>query len=168
MPPICPEGTACVKRALGMCCQVEGTIIWWGKRWWLERGGQREGGSMGKRQARIPRESSTLTLAGVGSRGRALLAMVALAHPSYPFDRDQEDYEVVRKVGRGKYSEVFEGTNVVNEARCVIKILKPVKKKKIRLELPSFGTFPSPPPPSSSPLFLPSPGRRADIAGMCA
>lgn len=29
--------------------------------------------------------------------------------------RDQEDYEVIRKVGRGKYSEVFEGVNVVND-----------------------------------------------------
>jgi hypothetical protein len=26
---------------------------------------------------------------------------------------EQEDYEVVRKIGRGKYSEVFEGLNVV-------------------------------------------------------
>ncbi|KAM0842144.1 hypothetical protein ACQ4PT_058543 [Festuca glaucescens] len=43
---------------------------------------------------------------------------------------EQDDYEVVRKVGRGKYSEVFEGVNVTNDERCVIKILKPVKKKK--------------------------------------
>ncbi|KAF3324015.1 Casein kinase II subunit alpha [Carex littledalei] len=43
---------------------------------------------------------------------------------------DQENYEVVRKVGRGKYSEVFEGINVSTNERCVIKILKPVKKKK--------------------------------------
>ncbi len=42
---------------------------------------------------------------------------------------------MIRKVGRGKYSEVFEGINVVNDARCVIKILKPVKKKKIRREI---------------------------------
>ncbi|KAF5958313.1 hypothetical protein HYC85_005538 [Camellia sinensis] len=48
---------------------------------------------------------------------------------------DQEDYEVVRKVGRGKYSEVFEGINVNNNERCVIKILKPVKKKKIKREI---------------------------------
>ncbi|GLJ12921.1 hypothetical protein SUGI_0200570 [Cryptomeria japonica] len=48
---------------------------------------------------------------------------------------DQEDYEVVRKVGRGKYSEVFEGVNVVNNERCIIKILKPVKKKKIKREI---------------------------------
>lgn len=40
---------------------------------------------------------------------------------------DQEDYEVIRKIGRGKYSEVFDGVNVVNNARCCIKILKPVK-----------------------------------------
>lgn len=45
---------------------------------------------------------------------------------------DQEDYEVVRKIGRGKYSEVFDGINVVNKQRCVVKILKPVKKKKIK------------------------------------
>lgn len=45
---------------------------------------------------------------------------------------DQEDYEVVRKIGRGKYSEVFEGMNVLNNTKCVIKILKPVKKKKIK------------------------------------
>lgn len=44
---------------------------------------------------------------------------------------DQDDYEVVRKVGRGKYSEVFEGINVNNSEKCIIKILKPVKKKKV-------------------------------------
>lgn len=45
--------------------------------------------------------------------------------------RDQDEYEVVQKVGRGKYSEVFEGVNVTNNEKCVIKILKPVKKKKV-------------------------------------
>jgi len=35
-------------------------------------------------------------------------------------------------VGRGKYSEVFEGVNIVNNQKCIIKILKPVKKKKAR------------------------------------
>ena len=39
---------------------------------------------------------------------------------------EQDDYEVVRKLGRGKYSEVFEGRHV-NGGKCVIKILKPVK-----------------------------------------
>jgi len=102
---------------------------------------------------------------------------------------DQEGYEVVRKVGRGKYSEVFEvsarrwgeqvarlvgrgcfvcsvhdcgarqsamlpraglpsspmhqqptkrtlqGICVPSNSRCIIKILKPVKKKKIRREI---------------------------------
>ncbi|KAG8474697.1 hypothetical protein CXB51_031202 [Gossypium anomalum] len=48
---------------------------------------------------------------------------------------DQDDYEVIRKVGRGKYIEVFEGKNVNNNERCVIKILKPVKKKKIKREI---------------------------------
>ncbi|MFQ6636584.1 hypothetical protein Gotur_013503 [Gossypium turneri] len=48
---------------------------------------------------------------------------------------DQDGYEVIQKVGRGKYSEVFEGKNVNNNERCVIKILKPVKKKKIKREI---------------------------------
>uniref|UniRef100_A0A6B2LA51 non-specific serine/threonine protein kinase n=1 Tax=Arcella intermedia TaxID=1963864 RepID=A0A6B2LA51_9EUKA len=46
-----------------------------------------------------------------------------------------EDYEVVKKLGRGKYSDVFEAINVVNSQKCVIKILKPVKKKKIKREI---------------------------------
>jgi len=46
-----------------------------------------------------------------------------------------DDYEIVRKVGRGKYSEVFEGVCVTNNEKCIIKILKPVKKKKIRREI---------------------------------
>ncbi|KAI8048967.1 hypothetical protein BDF22DRAFT_239146 [Syncephalis plumigaleata] len=47
----------------------------------------------------------------------------------------QENYEVVRKIGRGKYSEVFEGVTVDGNRPCVIKVLKPVKKKKIRREI---------------------------------
>jgi len=46
-----------------------------------------------------------------------------------------EDYEVIRKIGRGKYSEVFQGINIRNKEKCVIKILKPVKKKKIKREI---------------------------------
>lgn len=38
-------------------------------------------------------------------------------------------------LGRGKYSEVFEGINVANYQKCVIKVLKPVKKKKIKREI---------------------------------
>ncbi|MBA0715857.1 hypothetical protein Golax_014737 [Gossypium laxum] len=48
---------------------------------------------------------------------------------------EQDDYEVVRKVGRGKYSEVFEGVHITDNEKCVIKILKPVKKKKIKREI---------------------------------
>jgi len=51
--------------------------------------------------------------------------------PKKKKNRDQDDYEVVRKVGRGKYSEVFEGVNSVSNEHCIIKILKPVKKKKV-------------------------------------
>merc|ERR1712232_1275544 len=47
----------------------------------------------------------------------------------------QEDYEVTRKVGRGKYSEVFEGNFISTRDKCVIKILKPAEKKKIKREI---------------------------------
>lgn len=49
---------------------------------------------------------------------------------------EQDTYEVVRKVGRGKYSEVFEGVRAqAIDQKCIIKILKPVKKKKIKREI---------------------------------
>lgn len=48
---------------------------------------------------------------------------------------EQDGYEVLRKVGKGKYSEVFEGFRTASEERCVIKILKPVRKKKIKREI---------------------------------
>ncbi|KAI7872567.1 casein kinase II subunit alpha [Spinellus fusiger] len=47
----------------------------------------------------------------------------------------QDNYEVIRKVGRGKYSEVFEGITTSSSEKCVIKVLKPVKKKKIKREI---------------------------------
>jgi casein kinase II subunit alpha len=46
-----------------------------------------------------------------------------------------DNYEIVRKIGRGKYSEVFEGINTLTNEKIVIKILKPVKKKKIKREI---------------------------------
>ena len=46
-----------------------------------------------------------------------------------------DKYEVVKKIGRGKYSEVFDGYNTETNQRCVVKILKPVKKKKIKREI---------------------------------
>lgn len=48
---------------------------------------------------------------------------------------NQDLYEICRKVGRGKYSEVFEGKHVETQEQCVIKVLKPVKKKKIQREI---------------------------------
>ena len=49
--------------------------------------------------------------------------------------RNQDDYEVIRKIGRGKYSEVFEGISVLTKKMTVIKVLKPVKKRKIKREI---------------------------------
>lgn len=35
-----------------------------------------------------------------------------------------DDYQLIRKLGRGKYSEVFEGVKAPMDQKCVIKILK--------------------------------------------
>lgn len=46
----------------------------------------------------------------------------------------QENYEIVKKIGRGKYSDVFDGISLQTHQKVVIKILKPVKKAKIKRE----------------------------------
>ena len=52
-----------------------------------------------------------------------------------PHEKPKVQQELTASPGRGKYSEVFEGINVVNYQKCVIKVLKPVKKKKIKREI---------------------------------
>ena len=39
-------------------------------------------------------------------------------------NRNQDDYEIIRKLGSGKYSGVFEGVNILDHKRVTIKILK--------------------------------------------
>ncbi|KAJ7647268.1 kinase-like domain-containing protein [Roridomyces roridus] len=51
------------------------------------------------------------------------------------WSQDTDRYEVVRRLGGGKYSEVFEGIDTVTSDRCVIKVLKPVAPKKIKREI---------------------------------
>jgi casein kinase II subunit alpha len=46
-----------------------------------------------------------------------------------------DDYEVIKKLGQGRYSIVYEGYNVVNDERVVVKILKPVKLRRIKREV---------------------------------
>ena len=46
-----------------------------------------------------------------------------------------EGIELIKKIGRGKYSEVYEAIDSKTDNRVVVKILKPVKKTKIRREI---------------------------------
>eukprot|EP00939_MAST-03C_sp_MAST-3C-sp1_P000603 g603.t1 len=48
---------------------------------------------------------------------------------------NQDHYEVLKKIGRGKYSEVFLGRNRANRNKCVVKVLKPVRKGKVKREI---------------------------------
>ncbi|OIR58027.1 MAG: casein kinase II subunit alpha [Amphiamblys sp. WSBS2006] len=49
--------------------------------------------------------------------------------------REKERYAVVEKIGRGKYSDVFLGVDRVGKRRCVIKVLKPVRMRKMQREV---------------------------------
>lgn len=48
---------------------------------------------------------------------------------------NQEYYYATKKIGRGKYSEVFEGIDSRTDKKIIIKVLKPVKKRKIKREI---------------------------------
>lgn len=50
--------------------------------------------------------------------------LVSLTVFSFRVCSNQEDYQLVRKLGRGKYSEVFEAINITNNEKVVVKILK--------------------------------------------
>lgn len=60
-----------------------------------------------------------------------------VSHYYFNIFSQQDDYQIVRKLGRGKYSEVFEAINVTNNEKCVIKILK-VKYGLLVLMIGSF------------------------------
>jgi len=87
--------------------------------------------------------SSSMTSSSAAASRKKMYLESNLHRPKEYYDYEnlqvqwntQENYEVVKKIGRGKYSEVFEGINVANKERCVIKVLKPVKKKKIKREI---------------------------------
>ncbi|RZB89840.1 Pkinase and/or APH domain containing protein [Asbolus verrucosus] len=46
-----------------------------------------------------------------------------------------ENYSLIRKIGQGKYSLVFEGVHDVKNDSVVVKLLKPIKKPKIKREI---------------------------------
>ena len=53
----------------------------------------------------------------------------------------QDNYEFTMKLGRGRYSEVFRGVDLLQNQDVVIKILKPVKKIKVRREIKILDTL---------------------------
>uniref|UniRef100_A0A8C9U3I4 non-specific serine/threonine protein kinase n=1 Tax=Scleropages formosus TaxID=113540 RepID=A0A8C9U3I4_SCLFO len=71
-----------------------------------------------------------------GSRSRVYADVNTLKSREYwdyeahvPNWSNQEDYQLVRKLGRGKYSEVFEAININNNEKVVVKILKELYQK---------------------------------------
>ena len=45
-----------------------------------------------------------------------------------------DDYAIVKKIGRGKYSHVFEGINQRTKKQVAVKVLVPIKPEKIKRE----------------------------------
>lgn len=56
--------------------------------------------------------------------GGSLSQVTSPSFSSLTVYSNQDDYQLVRKLGRGKYSEVFEAINITNNERVVVKILK--------------------------------------------
>lgn len=46
-----------------------------------------------------------------------------------------EPYHIMKKIGHGKFGEVFEGISVKSGQMVAVKVLRPVKKKKLQREL---------------------------------
>lgn len=73
-------------------------------------------------------------------------AAAFLADSQPPSLSPQDAYEVVRKVGRGKYSEVFEGIRTASSERCIIKarrrrpLQRPRSEPSVRQSLSRPGT----------------------------
>ena len=53
----------------------------------------------------------------------------------YNLEYAENTYQITKKIGKGKYSEVFEGYNKLNNQPVAIKILKPIELRKIRREI---------------------------------
>ena len=51
---------------------------------------------------------------------------------THTYTRDIDRYEIINKIGKGKYSEVYTGICVDDDVNVVIKVLKPVKKSKMK------------------------------------
>ena len=55
---------------------------------------------------------------------------------NYQFETNSVDpYLIMSKLGRGKYSEVFEAINIPEDSKVVLKVLKPVALHKVRKEI---------------------------------
>lgn len=48
---------------------------------------------------------------------------------------EPDRYEIISRLGGGKYSEVFEAIDTANNEKCVIKVLKPILETKIKREI---------------------------------
>ncbi len=48
---------------------------------------------------------------------------------------NEDKYELIRMIGKGRYGEVFEAFDVTNNKRCALKVLKPIRTDKVLREI---------------------------------
>ncbi|XP_049622935.1 casein kinase II subunit alpha-like [Suncus etruscus] len=46
-----------------------------------------------------------------------------------------KDYQIIRKIGQGNYSAVYEAVNKISDKKVAIKMLKPIKESKVKREI---------------------------------
>ena len=56
-------------------------------------------------------------------------------------NRSIDKYEIIRKIGRGRYSDLYEGVKAEDGTHVAIKILRPIKKEKIKREVKVLQTL---------------------------
>ena len=49
--------------------------------------------------------------------------------------RTEADYEIGLKIGYGEYSKVYSAVNIINNTKCVVKILNRIRSSRVRREI---------------------------------
>ena len=52
-----------------------------------------------------------------------------------PININQDDYEAITMIGKGKFGLVYSGINILNNSPVVLKFLKPIDENKVKREI---------------------------------
>lgn len=107
-----------------MCVGVDG-FVWRCVMWYIDLVDAAADEAAALRRCEQAHERELLQLRGLRDRVRVR------TQPRSDIDK----FEIITKIGKGKYSEVYTGISTQDDKTIVIKALKPVKKSKIKREI---------------------------------